>query len=128
MASVRILIRQLLPLLLVLVFIYPTTVVAQAQLLLQQERSGSPAATADSTKLFIGELSAAERTNMLARLGDAEVRALLLQFLENAASASQAPAADSMFSDFEAKADQMRDKLLSVLRSWPELPGALALS
>ena len=128
MASVRILIRQLLPFPLVLVFIYPTTVVAQAQLLLQQENSGSSVATADGTKLFAGELSAAERAHMLARLNDTEVRALLLQFLESAAAASQAPAADSMLSGFEAEADQMRNKLIGILQSWPELPGALAFA
>ena len=101
---------------------------AQAQMLMKQHISESTTEAAAGTQLLSGDLTAAERADLLVRLSDSEVRALLLQFLGAAAEETGTESSTSMLADFEAQANRVHEGLSIVLGSWPELPAMISFA
>ncbi|TQV78318.1 mechanosensitive ion channel [Denitrobaculum tricleocarpae] len=95
-----------------------------------QSLPGVPSQTSSETdaqpSLLSGELTAAERRDLLARLSDSEVRQLMVDFLDqNSAAGSDANSA-GMISDFETNAHIVRERLAAVLASAPRFPELLS--
>ena len=68
------------------------------------------------------DLTAEERRDLLARLSDGQVRQILIDFLDQRASEDAAGASAGMVSDFDNRANVVRERLADVLHSAPRFP------
>ena len=92
----------------------------------QNASSQPPSTPASETAAKLGTLTTAERTELIAKLDDQQVRELVLYFMgQTAPAATPQNRPEDLLKELEQRADLLRANAIAALGSVDNLPGAV---